>query len=114
MKVRVTVDTDRMKKRLLNNVEMSRYLVTQQVLEDSNQYVPVDTWNLHNSAFLHSNLLKDGRIIWNTPYARRMYYGVGYKFSRDLNPKAQAKWYEKAKAVHRSQWRELAAKTMKG
>lgn len=34
------------------------------------------------------------KVSYNTPYARRMYYGDGFNFSKDKNPLARARWDE--------------------
>jgi len=98
-----------------------------QVLKDSNYYAPMDTGNLQASAItgtyfehptkaltmpiLQSGQMSvtagKGKVVWNTPYAKKMYYGVGYNFSKDSNTNAQAKWFEKAKATKIGNWRKI-------
>lgn len=58
--------------------------------------------------------LGSGQVIWNAPYARRMYYGLHYHFSTDKHPQACAQWFEKAKAVHKKEWLDTVDKTIKG
>ena len=98
-----------------------------QVMKDSNYYAPMDTGNLQASAItgtyfehptkaltmpiLQSGQMSvnagKGKVVWNTPYAKKMYYGVDYNFSKDSNPNAQAKWFEKAKATKIGNWRKI-------
>jgi len=102
-------------------------ILDMQVLKDSNYYAPMDTGNLQASAItgtyfehptkaltipiLQSGQMSvtagKGKVVWNTPYAKKMYYGVGYNFSKDSNPNAQAKWFEKAKATKIGNWRKI-------
>ena len=102
-------------------------ILDMQVLKDSNYYAPMDTGNLQASAItgtyfehptkaltipiLQSGQMSvtagKGKVVWNTPYAKKMYYGVGYNFSKDSNPNAQAKWFEKAKATKMGNWRKI-------
>lgn len=41
---------------------------------------------------------KPFKVTYNTPYARRMFYGKGYKFSTDQHLNATARWDEAFKA----------------
>lgn len=83
-----------------------------QIVKDSNYFVPEDTGNLQGSALLASPI-GEGKIIWNTPYARRLYYNPQYKFSKDKNPHAQGLWFEAAKQSHKSNWIKLVNDIMK-
>lgn len=112
MRAKVKLNLSRVDSRIKKNIELSQYALSEQVLKDSNQYVPADTWALRNSS-LTSSKPDEGKLIWNTPYARRLYYGVGYNFSKDKNMNASAEWFEKARGVHRKQWLELADKTIR-
>lgn len=75
----------------------------QDVLKDSNFYIPARYWILRDSGIRASQIGK-GRIIWDTPYARRLYYNPQYNFSKDKNPNAQGLWFEAAKANKRNEW----------
>lgn len=92
-------------------VKKAKFIVSQQVLKDSNHYIPADTWNLRDSSVTNSNF-EDGKLIWNTPYARKLYYGVGTNFSHDKNTNAQGEWFEKAKSVHLQEWLQVARSTI--
>lgn len=83
-----------------------------QVLKDSNKFAPQDTGNLIGSAITASPL-GEGKVIWNTPYARRLYYNPEYKFSKDKNPNAQGLWFEAAKSAHKQEWLNLVKEIMK-
>ena len=77
-----------------------------EVLRCSAPYVPmrsVDGGTLMKSG-TNATKLGSGQVVYNTPYARRMYYGVNYNFSQVKHPQACAQWFEKAKAVHKENW----------
>lgn len=61
------------------------------------QVVPRDTGDLQNKAFFvdHASS-KSGRVtlVFDTPYARRLYFHPEYNFSKLENPNAQGKWLE--------------------
>lgn len=55
--------------------------------------VPKQTGELERSGFVHVQEGK-ARIIFDTPYARRLYWHPEYKFRVDKNANAQGKWME--------------------
>lgn len=77
----------------------------EQVLKDSNYFCRQDQKGLINSS-LTASRPKDGVLIWDTPYAKRVYY-TGEP-SRDKNPNASLMWFEKAKARFGKDWEKLA------
>ncbi|WP_017728498.1 minor capsid protein [Halalkalibacterium ligniniphilum] len=106
-RVRVTIDTKNIAPKLKKASERARFLVSQQVLKDSNRFVPFDTGNLRDSSIRASNF-DEGQIAWDTPYARKLYFGVRMNFSRDSNPSAGPLWYERARAAHLQGWINVA------
>lgn len=88
-------------------------ILDEQVLKDSNNYAPLDTSELINSS-LRMSQVGSGVLIWDTPYARRLYYNPQYNFSTDRNPNAGGLWFEVAKANHIQDWLNIVAKTMGG
>lgn len=62
--------------RIRNAAEGRALLETsEQVLEDCNMFCPEDQGTLIDSSYIHSQPEK-GKLIWKTPYARHLYYGV--------------------------------------
>lgn len=83
-----------------------------EVLKDSDEYVPMDTGNLRNSG-ISGTKVGSGEVVYNAPYAKKMYYGKHYNFSKDKHPKACAQWFEKAKATKKDAWVKGANKIIK-
>ena len=81
------------------------------ILADTNELVRVDQGVLRDSSYSASNL-PDGDIVWNTPYARRVYY-TGTP-SRDRNPRATTLWCEAAKREYGKDWEKQAQKVFGG
>ncbi|MGH1117209.1 minor capsid protein, partial [Bacillus paranthracis] len=52
-------------------------------------------------------------LVWNTPYARRLYYNPHYNFSKDENPYASGLWFELAKSRFISEWVALVEREYK-
>lgn len=99
----------------------------EQVLADSNKLAPWGEHDLIDSSLNNSDL-ENGIIVWDTPYAQYLYYGVlmvgkeshsswakrGEKkevktpeqmlnFAQD-HQNSQMLWYEKAKDIHLDKW----------
>lgn len=55
--------------------ETATHAMAQQALKDCNVYCPKDQSGLINSSLTNSDL-SHGRLIWKTPYARHLYYGI--------------------------------------
>jgi len=58
--------------------------------------VPKETGELERSGFVDTTGINWGytRIIFDTPYARRLYWHPEYNFRKDKNANAQGKWME--------------------
>lgn len=96
----ITFEFDEIYRRM-NVKDKAQYILAEQVLKDSNYFIPKDTGALETSSRIISSATQ---ISWNTPYARRLYYGVGFNFSHDVNPNARAMWFEHAKSNYLSDW----------
>lgn len=91
----------------LNNANINRLIeahskalemTAEAVLSDikTSQVVPKDTGALEESGFVELSEIKSfiARIVFDTPYARRLYWHPEYNFRKDKNPNAQGKWME--------------------
>lgn len=94
------------------SAELSTFDLANEFLTDSNEYAPMVTGDLKRSGIKHSNL-KEGLIVWQTPYARRLFYNPQYNFSTDANPNAQGLWAEKAKAVNKNKYDGIGGESFK-
>ena len=86
--------------------EKVRPIVASQVLKDCNLYCKEDTGALIQSSYIHSDL-KNGLLIWQTPYAARQYYEIRTAY-KDVNPKASWRWVEVAAKLHKEDWAKQA------
>ena len=68
-------------------------------------YVREDQGTLKDSALIASRP-QDGLAIWDTPYAKRMYY-TGTP-SKDVNPQASLMWAEKGVKTHQKELNQIA------
>lgn len=100
------------KAKLTAAIHKAQMKLDQQVITDSNYYVPLKTSTLQKSAIINT-VIGSGEIVWRTDYARRQYYGVNFDHTKQRNPNACAKWFEAAKARKMEQWRKLVDDTIK-
>lgn len=110
MPVKITFDKSRCVTRITNSFKSGLGLLASEVLNDCNQYCKEDTGILIASSYLHSELDK-GRLVWNTPYARRQYWEIKTAVT-DKNSRATWKWCEVAKRKHIHQWERQAQKLL--
>ena len=85
-------------------------ILTEEIMNDCNQYVKVRDHALEQSALTHSRP-QEGLIIWQTPYARRQYWEIKTAYT-DVNPNATWKWCEAAKRTCKNKWDRQAQRLM--
>ena len=80
-----------------------RPIITQEILKQTNKYVPLDLEELQRSSFLSSDF-KKGRLVWNTKYARRIYNLPIRRIKKKKNRFARSFWWDYAKKHHQKRW----------
>ena len=113
MKCKLVVHTQQCVGRFIPKYSRAQKWLDNEVLKDSNPYVPMRTGNLAGSG-IRGTTLGSGKVIYNTPYSRKMYYGINLNFSKAKHPKACAQWFEKAKSQYKSSWINGVNKIIKG
>lgn len=81
-------------------------MLATQILKDCNFYCKEDTGMLIASSLIHSDL-KNGKLVWQTPYAARQYYKIPTAY-KDVNPNASWRWVEVAKNNFKHDWERQA------
>lgn len=63
---------------------------------EASQVVPKEIGELERSGFVDATGLAQGKVavVYDTPYARRLYWNPQFNFRRDKNPNAQGKWMD--------------------
>ncbi|PHB22874.1 minor capsid protein [Bacillus pseudomycoides] len=112
IRLNIRIDTPAIEGKVIEATEKAQFVLDQQVLKDSNFYIPKDTGELERSSIRFSRP-GEGHIEWNTPYARKIYYGVNFNFSKDVNPNARALFFEEAKARHVMDWARIVENEIK-
>lgn len=88
-------------------------MLDNEVIKDTEPYVPMRTGMLARSGQIGS-VLGSGKVVYNAPYARRLYYGAHFNFSKDAHPLASAHWFEKSKAVNQKKWLDTVERIITG
>ena len=107
--MKVEVKGDFGKKRLEGNFEKAQQWLDNEVIKDTDKYVPMKQGILKSSV-IRSTVIGSGEVIYSTPYARRLYYGVSFNFDKRKHPQAQAYWFEASKAVNKNKWIRVVKK----
>lgn len=111
MPVRIIVDRHRVEHRIEYSFNAGMGMLANEILNDCNQYCKMDTGMLIASSYQHS-LLDEGKLIWQTPYARRQYWEIRTAITDNGNPGASWKWCEVAKRKHLHQWERQAQRLL--
>ena len=112
MPVKIKFDKDTMTYKITNMFNSKLGLLASEILNDCNQYCKEDTGMLIASSYIHSRL-DEGKLIWQTPYARRQYWGIPTAY-QTVNPNAVWKWCEYAQKAHVQQWIRQAQMLIEG
>ena len=110
MPVRINIPHGTVVAHVENAFQRGLPMLTEEIMNDCNQYVKVRDHALEQSALTHSRP-QEGLIIWQTPYARRQYWEIRTAYT-DVNPNATWKWAEVAKQHCLGQWQRKAQRLM--
>lgn len=113
MKGRLVINTQHCLGRFGTKYSRAQKYLDNEVLKDSAPYVPMRTGNLMNSGITGTQI-GSGKVVYNAPYAKAMYYGKSLNFSKDKHPQACAQWFEKAKAAKKEDWIKGVRRVVKG
>ncbi|WP_040209873.1 minor capsid protein [Clostridium polynesiense] len=99
MTVKVTIKLDKAKLATLDEAQKKALELTGEAVKSdivTSAVVPKNTGELERSAFVDNSKVKSGKIsiIFDTPYARRLYWHPEYNFRKDKNVNAQGKWMQ--------------------
>jgi len=108
MPVRVNIDPNAIVARVQGAFNAGLETLSNEILADCNQYCKKDQNTLIMSSIVHSKP-KDGKLIWDTPYAKRQYWEI----ETSLTPGRTWQWCETAKRKHLREWTELAERCIK-
>ena len=105
MSVRVTLNKSKVLKKIKKGTDLSRAATTEALKKYSDPFTPRDKGPLIETAQVDT---KEGTITYVQPYAKRLWSGVDFNFSKDKNPQATFRWNEKAEQVHSKELQQIA------
>ena len=112
MAVRINISKSAVVAKVTGAFDAALPLLSEEILNDCNQFCKEDTGTLIASSLVHSRP-QEGRLIWQTPYARRQYWAIRTAF-KTVNPNATWRWCEYAKQKNLAKWTKQAQKLMEG
>lgn len=92
MSVTVTLNKAKVKARIRSGTDYARQMVTENVKKYSDPFTPRDKGPLIETAQVDT---KEGEITYIQPYAKRLWNGIDFNFSKDKNPQATFQWCDK-------------------
>jgi hypothetical protein len=110
MPIRLKIDKSAVLAKVQGAWDKGLPVLTEEIMNDCNQYCKYRDGALVASSLTHSRP-QEGKIIWQTPYARRQYWEIRTAYT-DMNPQATWKWAEVAKRNHKSRWERQAQRLM--
>lgn len=102
---------DTLKEKLSSRRNKAQEVLDSAVMKDTDPFVPMRQGTLASSV-LRSTNAGSGEVVYDTPYARHMYYGVHYKtgtpfkYSTLKHPLACKEWVKASKAVNMEKWKK--------
>ena len=102
MSVKFKIDESKIQVKMDNIWKSGLEMLSSEILRDCNKYCKEDTGLLIMSSYIHSDL-KNGKLVWQTPYAARQYYAIPTAY-HGVNPNATWRWCEVAKNNHLDRW----------
>lgn len=97
MSVRVSIKLNQSKiNKLVEANKQAFKLTVEDVLKDikDSQVVPKDTGNLESTGSIEFVSEAVASIVFDTPYAKRLYWHPEYNFKTDKNSSAQGRWMD--------------------
>lgn len=110
MAVKININQRAVEAKVMGAFEKSLSILSEEILNDCNQYCKEDNGALIASSQIHSDL-KAGKLVWQTPYARRQYWEIRTAYT-DTNPGARWKWAHYAKSKLMRKWERQAQRLM--
>lgn len=103
--MKIMIDENEIGAKIMNAWKKNLFALSSEILQDCNEYVKIDKGTLKTSSTIHSRL-KEGKLVWKTPYAKRQYWTI----PKGKTPGTTWKWCETAKDKKMKRWNELATK----
>lgn len=135
--VKISIDRNAVGMKIKSAAQKAVAVTAEQVLEDCNRFCPSDQGLLADSSRTNSDI-KAGLLVWSTPYARYLYYGLlmvdsktGSAWAHEGDKKVLTStpltyhkrfksstpcklWCEKARETYNEDWRLVFENVLRG
>ena len=108
MPVKIYISSQQVKTKVETAWKNNLAALSEEILADCNEYCKEDQHTLIDSSLEHSQP-QQGKLIWETPYAKRQYWAI----KTSLTPGRTWKWCETAKRKWLSKWKQKAEEGLK-
>jgi len=105
MPVKINIQKHAVEARVMGAFKAALPQLSEEILNDCNQFCKEDTGALIASSLTHSRPT-EGKLIWQTPYARRQYWeirtaynGKKWRWCEYAKQRFLAKWTQQAKGL---------------
>lgn len=117
MGIKVNIKINNLSEKYAKRLDKAQYVLDSAIVSDTEPYVPFRTGQL-SASWQKNQTIGEGRIIYDVPYAKKMYYGVSangnsYNYNKSYHPLATSHWLEKAKETYLESWLEKVAKALR-
>ena len=110
---RVEFDLNKLLAKYRSRAKTAQIVLDESVLKDTDAYVRYRTGVLARSARTASRI-GQGAIIYDTPYAKKVYYDESGYVTKDVHPLATSKWFEESKKKNEKKWMSAVERILKG
>ena len=108
MPVKININPNQVGATVMTAWQRGLYALSNEILADCNEYCKEDQSTLIMSSLSHSRP-QEGKLIWETPYAKRQYWEI----KTSLTPGRTWKWCETAKRKQGARWKRLAERGLR-
>ena len=117
---RININTAGVSLKINRAVQNALLIIANDIRKDCNRYAPHRRGTLisQSNVMAYADSSSTAKIRWGVPYASYVYKGISksgkpLRYTKYPNANAQAKWCEKAKREHLSEWQKAAEKAIK-
>lgn len=110
--VRVEFDLQTLLAKYRSRAKTAQIVLDESVLKDTDAYVRYRSGTLARSARTASRI-GQGAIIYDTPYASKVYYDESSNVTRDIHPLATPLWFEESKKKNKRKWMSAVERILK-
>lgn len=111
--IKVDFDMGALTRKYKNRVGIAQKKLDEAVIKDTDRYVRYRTGVLARSVQTASHI-GEGLIVYDTPYAKKIYYDTKSQVTKDVHRDATPMWVDVSKKKNLANWIRTAERVLKG